>query len=64
MKTLLLSPSEFKTFTIGVGISVALLTLSFLVTFYGETRDKIKSRTFKPTTVQTQPVYSEIQGMN
>jgi len=65
MKTLLLKPSEFRAFTLGVGISVGLLTLSFLITFYGETRDKMRSRSFKPATVvHQQPVYSEIQGMN
>ena len=65
MKTLLLKPAEFKAFTIGVGISVAVLTFSFLMSFYGETRDKLRSRTFRPVpTTKHEPVYKEVQGMN
>lgn len=65
MKTMLLKPAEFKAFTIGVGISVAVLTLSFLISFYGETRDRIRSGTFKPVPAkQTEQVYTEIHGMN
>jgi hypothetical protein len=65
MKTTLLKPAEFKAFTIGAGISVAVLTLSFLISFYGETREKIQSRSFKPVPAkQHEPVYTEIRGMN
>jgi len=65
MKTMLLKPEEFRAFTIGVGVSVAVLTLSFLISFYGETRDKIRSGTFKPVPAkQHEPVYTEVHGMN
>ena len=65
MKTMLLRPAEFKAFTIGVGISVAVLTLSFLISFYGETRERIRSGSYKPVPVkQHEPVYTEIRGMN
>jgi len=65
MKTKYLKPAEFKAFIIGVGISVGFLTLSFLITFYGETRDEIRSRTKKATPVSQQaPVYTEVRGMN
>ena len=65
MKTLLLKPAEFKSFTIGVGISVGLLTLSFLINFFGETRDQIRTRTkITVPTSQHEPVYTEVRGMN
>jgi hypothetical protein len=65
MKTMLLKPAEFKAFTIGVGISVAVLTLSFLINFYGETRERIRTRSYKAVPAkQHEPVYTEIRGMN
>jgi hypothetical protein len=64
MKTLSLKPEELKTFIIGVGISVGFLTLSFVVNFYGETRDQIKSRISNPAPTAEEPVYTEIHGMN
>lgn len=65
MKTMYLKPSEFRAFIIGVGISVGFLTLSFLITFYGETRDEIRDRTRKNAPVtQREPVYTEVRGMN
>jgi hypothetical protein len=65
MKTALAKPVEFKAFTIGVGVSVGFLVLSFLITFYGEAKDKIYNRTVKPApTEQMAPVYTEVRGMN
>jgi len=65
MKTMYLEPADFKAFTIGVGISVGFLVLSFLITFYGEARDKIYNRTAKPVpTTQSEPIYTEVRGMN
>jgi hypothetical protein len=65
MKTMYLKPAEFKAFIVGVGISVGFLTLSFLITFYGETRDEIMSRTKKTAPlIQQGPVYTEVRGMN
>jgi hypothetical protein len=65
MKTMYLKPTEFRAFIIGVGISVGFLTLSFLITFYGETRDEIRSRTKKAGPVtQQEAVYTEVRGMN
>jgi len=65
MKTSLLKPVEFKAFTIGVGISVGFLVLSFLITFYGEAKDKIYNRTAKPApAAKMEPVYTEVRGMH
>jgi hypothetical protein len=65
MKTKYLKPAEFRAFIIGVGISVGFLTLSFLINFYGETREEIRSRTRKNAPVtQHAPVYTEVRGMN
>ena len=65
MKTMFLKPEEFRAFTIGVGVSLAVLTLSFLISFYGETREIIWGGAFKPvTTKQEEPVYTEVRGMN
>jgi hypothetical protein len=62
---MLLKPAELKAFTIGVGISVAVLTLSFLICFYGETRERIRNGSFKSRPAeQHEPVYTEIRGMN
>jgi len=65
MKTALAKTSEFKVFTIGVGISVGFLVLSFLITFYGEVKDKIYNDTVKPApAAQMKSVYTEVRGMN
>lgn len=65
MKTALAKPAEFKAFTIGVGVSVGFLVLSFLITFYGEAKDKIYNRTAKPAPApKVEPVYTEVRGMN
>ncbi|HMG93320.1 MAG TPA: hypothetical protein VK589_24855 [Chryseolinea sp.] len=65
MKTESLTPLKFKAFTIGVGISVGFLVLSFLITFYGEAKDKIYNRTAKPIpATQIEPAYTEVLGMN
>ena len=65
MKTALLRPVEFKAFTIGVGTCVGFLVLSFLITFYGETKDKIYNRTAKAApAAKVAPVYTEVRGMN
>jgi hypothetical protein len=60
-----LKPAEFKSFTIGVGISVGILTFSFLINFFVETRDEIRNRTRIPVPAsQHEPVYTEVRGMN
>jgi len=65
MKTLLLKPAEFKSFTIGVGISVGILTFSFVINFFVETRDEIRNRTRKPVPIsQHEQAYTEVRGMN
>ena len=66
MKTMYLKPADFKSFTIGVGVSVGFMTLSFLINFYGETREQImRSRTKKiAPIIQQAPVYTEVPGMN
>ena len=64
MKTLSLKPEELKAFIIGVGICVGFLTLSFVVSLYGETREQIRTRISTPAPAAQEPVYTEIQGMN
>jgi hypothetical protein len=65
MKTALAKPVEFKAFTIGVGSCVGFLVLSFLITFYSETKDKIYNRTAKPApAAQMESVYTEVRGMH
>ena len=65
MKTMYLKLPAFKALTIGVGISVGALTLSFLISFFLETRDEIRSRTKKSAPItQKDPVYTEVHGMN
>ena len=65
MKTSLTKPLEFKAFTLGVGVSVGFLVLSFLITFYSDAKDKIYNRPAKPApAAQMTPVYTEVRGMN
>jgi hypothetical protein len=65
MKTSLPKPLEFKAFTIGVGVSVGFWVLSFLITFYGEAKDKIYNRRAKPApAARMEPVYTEVRGMH